>query len=101
MSDMVIRGFEIPKTGSRVIEINFRGEVFELFKTDDDRGGFLKSRKLEAIELPEPHGELVDKNKFLEVVEKFRDAFEEEGDADFVRGLLTHPMVKPVLEASK
>ena len=25
----------------------------------------------------------------------------QEGDADFVRGLLTHPMVKPVLEASK
>lgn len=68
MSEMLIKGMEMPKTGSRIIEINFRGEVFELFKTDNERGGFLKSRKLEAVELPEPHGDLKDADGILQIL---------------------------------
>lgn len=96
MSDIVIRNIEIPKDNKRLAVFIDKDGNADVFDTDNK---FVKIT--DAVELPEPHGELVDKNKFLEVVERFRDAFEKEGDADFVKGLLTHPMVKPILEASK
>ena len=68
MSDVLIRGMEMPKPGQIVlVEIDENGDVFAAYD-----GGRTKLVQYKAVPVP-PHGDLIDRDLFIEFIKTHYD----------------------------